>query len=94
MIVRFNYPIDISALDKCQKLKCVDLTNCELVNSDFEIFSKMPALEELDITGIRMTNFSGLAKSKTLRKIVVSNELYTNDEIAYLIAAGIDVVTE
>lgn len=93
-IVRFNYPIDISALDKCQKLKCVDLTNCELVNSDFEIFSKMPALEELDITGIRMTNFSGLAKSKTLRKIVVSNELYTNDEIAYLIAAGIDVVTE
>jgi len=92
MLVYYNYPIDISALDECQNLKYVELSNCLLINSDFEIFSRMPVLQELDIRGIRLDNSEILTKSKSLKKLVVSDGLYSSEEIEYLKEANIDVV--
>lgn len=87
----YPYPIDVSNLDKCACLKYVNLKDCELLNADAQIFASMPALEELQIEGVKINNIGDLAQSSSLKRITVSGGMYSADEMLPFTLAGIKV---
>ncbi len=82
-IGNYPYKIDLSKINnKTLKKICICFCNTEGVSSDW--VNSFPLLEELDIRGIKIKDIKKICENKSLKTIIISEDMYSEDEIKYI----------
>lgn len=89
-IIDFPCKIDVSKIcNKSLKKICIRFFDSEDVSTEW--INTFPLLEELDIVETKIENIGKLCNNKTLKTIILSEDMYTQEELDCLKSNGIQI---
>ncbi len=86
----YPYQIDISKITN-KSLKEIEIINCHTNEISSDWIVSLPSVENITVVGSKISDIKKICKSKTLKKITISQEFYTDDVVHYLRENGIEV---